>query len=558
MVEFGPRLPGEAAHHAFCDWLEDEFVDAGLQLLPCDEYAYPDRWAPHRVALEIVGASNPGPVPVASPVVRSASTGPRGITAPLALPGADVAGKIVVVDLPEPAKATAGIFVPMASYLHWPGHTVADWAQMDYTRAWIMQIPGDEIAAGAAAVVFIADNASYEAMKGTFTPHQAAKGEVTKLVVDRDTGAALRTAALAGVHARLTLDATTGPGVYRNVTAVLPGESDETIIVHTHSDGQNAIEENGCLALVQYARHFGSLPPGRRLKRTLVLAAWSAHMTDPAHYTEADGWAASHRDLVERAVGAVAIEHLGCTEWLDDSTKGYVGTGENEIYGIWTTQGPTQALAQKALIKADLYRHLLLKPPVQITVGAAFHTYGVPHVSGIAGPTYLLKVSKSGEIEKMNFELAAKQTSFYADVIHAFDAADRNALRQGDPTLGGTPIPTDVKSKKVTCGPADRVVAPAGHGRRLMLRFYGRRHLNRGVLVTLAAPDAALSDVSIELRRGKTLYARERLAKVDGKVRQVVLRRRGGKKFPAGSYRLVVRGQGKVLLSRTVHVGKAG
>jgi poly(A) polymerase Pap1 len=64
--------------------------------------------------------------------------------------------------------------------------------------------------------------------------------------------------------------------------------------------------------------------------------------------------------------------------------------------------------------------------------------------------------------------------------------------------------------------------------------------------------------VSIELRRGKTLYARERLAKVDRKVRQVVLRRRGGKKFPAGSYRLVVRGQGKVLLSRTVHVGKAG
>jgi hypothetical protein len=38
MVDFGPRLPGYEGHDRFCTWLVDEFVAAGLELLPCDEY----------------------------------------------------------------------------------------------------------------------------------------------------------------------------------------------------------------------------------------------------------------------------------------------------------------------------------------------------------------------------------------------------------------------------------------------------------------------------------------------------------------------------------------
>ena len=36
MVDFGPRLPGYEGHDRFCTWLVDEFVAAGLELLPCD------------------------------------------------------------------------------------------------------------------------------------------------------------------------------------------------------------------------------------------------------------------------------------------------------------------------------------------------------------------------------------------------------------------------------------------------------------------------------------------------------------------------------------------
>jgi hypothetical protein len=73
---------------------------------------------------------------------------------------------------------------------------------------------------------------------------------------------------------------------------------------------------------------------------------------------------------------------------------------------------------------------------VQITPGRAFHWLGVPHVSGIAGPTYLLTVSDNGEMDKFDADPAPQQIDFYADVVRRLDTADRAALYSGDPTLG--------------------------------------------------------------------------------------------------------------------------
>jgi non-ribosomal peptide synthetase component F len=93
-------------------------------------------------------------------------------------------------------------------------------------------------------------------------------------------------------------------------------------------------------------------------------------------------------------------------------------------------------VALPALVESRLQRHSLLKPPVQVTPGRAFHYLGVPHVSGIAGPTYLLRVTDNGEMDKFDAELAARQIRFYADVVRRLDRVDRAALYRGDPTLG--------------------------------------------------------------------------------------------------------------------------
>ena len=87
-------------------------------------------------------------------------------------------------------------------------------------------------------------------------------------------------------------------------------------------------------------------------------------------------------------------------------------------------------------------------------------------------------------------------------------------------------------------------------------RFYGRRAARRGVLVKLRARGRALSRVTVELRRGGRVLSRSRALAVRSRSRDVMLRRRGGARFPTGSYTLVIRSNGKLLLRRGVRLGR--
>jgi hypothetical protein len=179
------------------------------------------------------------------------------------------------------------------------------------------------------------------------------------------------------------------------------------------------------------------LAADQRLKRTVVFALYPGHMSGAVGITNARAWIRKHSDLTRKAVAAVSIEHLGASEWIDDPVRGYSASGENEIYAVWTTQGPMlSSIAKPALVASGLQRHGLLKPPVQITPGAVFHWLGIPHLSGIAGPTYLMTVSPNGEMDKFDGQLAARQIGFYADAIRRLDTADAEGLRTGDPSLG--------------------------------------------------------------------------------------------------------------------------
>ena len=206
MVEFGPRLTASANHASYISWLEDEFERAGLQLLPCDGYTT-DRWLAERFSLEVLEGAGAGAVELATYYPRSQETPPEGVSGPLvyggaapplAISGSDVAalqaaverypaelqswaqglagtvgggtqGSILVVDLPMPIPLTAALFLPIVTYLNWPGHTLADWAAVDYKRIWIEPglsvplAPFQEM--GAAGVVFICD-ASMAALRG--------------------------------------------------------------------------------------------------------------------------------------------------------------------------------------------------------------------------------------------------------------------------------------------------------------------------------------------------------------------------------------------------------
>jgi hypothetical protein len=69
-------------------------------------------------------------------------------------------------------------------------------------------------------------------------------------------------------------------------------------------------------------------------------------------------------------------------------------------------------------------------------VGAAFQSTGVPQIGAIAGPEYLLTISPSGDLDKLDERLAARQIAWLADLARRLDGVSAASLRQGDPTLG--------------------------------------------------------------------------------------------------------------------------
>ena len=474
MVEFGPRLTASPAHNAYVAWLEDEFDRAGLTVLPPDNYTT-ERWLAEDFGLDVLVGAGAGPVKVATYYTRSQETPAQGVTGPLVYGGvaptlsvnsADLGalqaaaarypaelqswaqglggtlaggaqGSILVVDLPLPVPLTAGAFLPLATYLNWPGHTLADWALSDYKRIWIEPGLGVPLAPfqqmGARGVIFIVD-ASYEALKGAYLPFTHGFEPLPALYVDRDTGRALRAQTAGRPEARLTLTATRAKSPTHTVTAVLPGRSSETLIFNTHTDGQGFAEENGGVAFLQLARHFASLPPHRRLERTLVFAAWPGHMV--ADLPQTQGWIDAHPDLVGRAAAALTVEHLGCSEWIDTADRGYHPTGDAEMFGIWTTQGKMFDLTRDTVRAHGVPRAALLRPPVQFGVGAAFQSSGVPQIGAIAGPEYLLTVSDNGDLDKLDEQLAARQIRWLADLARRLEGVTAAELRQGDPTLG--------------------------------------------------------------------------------------------------------------------------
>merc|ERR1712232_1202888 len=79
------------------------------------------------------------------------------------------------------------------------------------------------------------------------------------------------------IKATLRLAGTRKPDETAHVYGLLPGQSDEIVMLGIHSDGQNAVEENGIPSLLLMAKYLASLPKSSR-KYTLGFAAVAGHM----------------------------------------------------------------------------------------------------------------------------------------------------------------------------------------------------------------------------------------------------------------------------------------
>jgi hypothetical protein len=261
------RIPGTTYHQMAMDFMRSEYAKLGLDVRrqPVD---LPPLWYPTALTASYKSGARSGNLLTMFPIDGTKATPPAGITADAVWVGVGAAPDLVGRDLKGKAVIIYSTFVPGGR-----SHSASD-------RAGIFNSDTLATKAGAALIV----NVMAVPGNGQFNPEGAPEGPeaVPTLTISQDEGFMLRDMLAAGQKVELSvkLDIEERGGLKtENLYAVLPGASDEQIVIVTHTDGffQGAMDNaSGMATGIDMARHYAALPKAQR-PRTLVFLAIPDH-----------------------------------------------------------------------------------------------------------------------------------------------------------------------------------------------------------------------------------------------------------------------------------------
>jgi hypothetical protein len=285
--------------------------------------------------------------------------------------------------------------------------------------------------AGAIGVILAWTDVSDANAADQYTPFSRPLQGIPGLYVGRETGVKLKSLAGSGAKATVVLEADIHPDTPTDtLIATLPGtNSDEVILVNTHTDGPNATEENGGLGILALAKYFAKLPKSER-KRTIVFPLTTGHFAGP-WVPSMRGVIQKYPDMIRKAVAALTVEHLGCKEWADDTSLHYKPTGENEWAVAITEYASTGHVLVDALQGSSDQKTAVVNPVHGgwLGEGGSLARAGVPTIGYIPQPNYLLAGPADGCIEKLSAERLHAEIEVFAKVIHKMDTMTAAELK---------------------------------------------------------------------------------------------------------------------------------
>jgi hypothetical protein len=416
----GYRPTGSPAHEGYIARLASELTALGAANVHTESYAF-EKWTPSTWSVSLLDGPSAGPVTLSGYLPYSGSTGPAGVQARLvyvpastipidaaslaqalenpatwsqtlateletALATLDLAGRIALFEVP-PIAVSLPTLTGQQLLVNDPGHTLSPTGVITRSDLSAMLVVPAILnalaAAGTVGAIGILD-APEEASRGEYAPFFGTLSpNLPSVYVDRETGASLE-AALAGPElpptASLVLDATLAPATSENLVAMLPGDSSQEIILGSHTDGPNSLEDNGPVAILALA---SCLSPAHR-PRTVRIVLSGGHFVGSLGLQT---YVASHlADLTEDALAVIEIEHLGAREWAEVS-PGVMGlTGLPELQLVSTTDNPALIAASEAFAQG-FPRSIVGTPPL-LGEGPNFRI--LPLIQFITMPEYLL------------------------------------------------------------------------------------------------------------------------------------------------------------------------
>ncbi|WP_223068616.1 Zn-dependent exopeptidase M28 [Paenibacillus caui] len=295
-------------------------------------------------------------------------------------------------------------------------------------------------------VICIWNHISADNAKGQYLPFTTDHRQCPALWVGQEDGEALKQAAMRKAKARLILQAdvdhTAGSDT---IYAMLPGRNDaETIIVNTHTDGPNACEENGGVALLAMAKYFSQIREEQR-NRSIVFVFVTGHFQIPQFGIKGQAttrWLKDHPELWngegtnKQAVAGITIEHLGCTEWKDDQKHAhYQFTGEIDNELVFTANRAMDSIYLNCIQGRTKVRTITLKPKGKFYFGEGQPLYeaNIPTISLVPGPDYLCAVGDNGHIDKIDPDLMYEQIETFTKVVSVIDHMKSEELGKPEP-----------------------------------------------------------------------------------------------------------------------------
>lgn len=445
----GIRTTGSPAHKRFVGFIKEQIESMGVDVYTDTNYF--KRWEEKTTKLTIHYENGDKELHVSSAYPYSGTTGPDGVR-----------GKLVQVyekHIGFLAKAKGNICVCKVSNLSVPTVLVEDRRNskpegIDLPRRYggpvlttFANFPLLKVAqmSGAKAVICIWNGFSDDCVEGQYLPFILDYQGMPAIWVNSTQGKELLAACDKGNEATVIMDAEIEENCQTDTLyAMIEGENTkEAIIINTHTDGVNCVEENGAIGLLSLMRYFKEHKPNR----TIIFIFMTGHFRLPA--LKAPGaiqvtsrWIKDHPELWDgkgdhiKAVAGLTVEHLGCMEYTDNENHDvYMKTNPIDIEMCYTGNAKVDEIYYKALEGRDLVRTITYRGcnALHFGEGQPLFDVGIPTIALVPGPGWLCVADKGNNcMDKFNLELMEAQIETFLKAALICDETSADELGKSD------------------------------------------------------------------------------------------------------------------------------
>ena len=447
MNSFGTRLTGSKGQKDFINWLKNEIAKMDIPLY--SDPFYFRRWEEKKSSIEIIEGDEKISVPVSSAYPYSGETPEGGITEELVYvksikDALKTKGKIAVFNIANVNFLPSEIaFDKRSTYPEnvvlekkYEGPVITSFVQCFYGILSKLT--------KAKAVILIWKGLHDDMIEGQYLSFITDYQKIPMLWVNETNGKKIIEAARKHKKARFVLESEIEERAFTETFyCILEGRNKkENVIINTHTDGTNCVEENGPVALLQLIKNLKN----QSLERTHIFVFTTGHFRLPHFEDRRTGsiqatsrWLAMHRELWDgkkdhfKCVANLTVEHLGCKEWRDVDGE-YKYTDKPEIDLVYTGNKFMDKLYIDTVKDRKTIRTMTLRGHnfLHFGEGQNFFTMKIPNISLVPAPYYLCAVSDSHEMEKFDIDLMYEQTETFARLIEKLENISSKELGRSD------------------------------------------------------------------------------------------------------------------------------